>query len=251
MISSIKSEFYKLITVKSTYITMFIALALVVLTAFYVEGYWGESGSAAGLLQPTALKEIIGNSVGLSAMFICIVAILQVGHEYRYGTIAYTLTSTSRRTKVFLSKAFVLGAFAVVSGLFIALFSVLVYKLGVGLRGEGSLPPQELDLWIQLGRVALYSLIYGLFGFLLTILVRNIIFAIVILMILPSTVEPLLGLLLKGNAKYLPVSTFDHIMGVAMGQSNMSPNFASILSIVYITAFGLIAWLTFVRRDAN
>lgn len=249
--NSIKSEAFKLLSVKSTYITMFIAIALVALTAFYVEGYWGQSGSAAGTLQSTAYKEIIGNSVGLAAMFVSIIAILQVGHEYKYNTIAYTLTSTSRRTKVFLSKALVLGAFSIVFGLFIALFSLIAYTIGIGLRGEGSLPAQDLSFMLLMSRVSLYSLVYGLFGFLLTMLVRSVIFSIVILMMLPSTVEPLLGLLLKDNARYLPMSTFDHIMGVAIGQTSMTQNFASVLSILYIGVFGLIVWLSFVRRDAN
>lgn len=247
---TIKAEVRRLLSVRSTYITALIFLVLVGFTNLYVEGYWGQSGSQAGALGPAALKEVIGGGVGLMALAMSIIAILQIGHEYRYNTIMHTLTANTRRTQVFLSKALVLGSFAIVLGLFTAVFSVIAYKIGVSLRGA-ELPPQDLDIAIQMFRVAVYSLIYGLFGMLLALLTRSIILSVVVLLILPSTVEPLLGLLLKENAKYLPISSFDHIMGVAIGQTDMTPNTAIVLSLAYIVGLSLVTLTLFIRRDAN
>lgn len=250
MLGSIKSDIRKLFTVRSTYVMLFVIFGLSVLVNFYVEGVWGQSGSAAGTLQPLAFREIIGNGVGMAALFISIIAALQMGHEYRHNMINYTLTANARRTQVFLSKVLVISAFSVLAGLLVGAISIALYKLGLSFRGA-ELPPQDFDFPIMALRVAIYSLAYGLIGLFLAALFRNVVGAIVFILIAPSTVEPLLGLLLKDNAVYLPFSTFDHILGAAIRQGDFTPDAASLLTIVYIVAIGIFTWLTFLRRDAN
>lgn len=250
MLGTIKAEIRKLLSVRSTYVLLFIILGLSVLINFYVEGYWGQSGSAAGTLQPGALREVIGNGVGMAALFISIIAVLQMGHEYRHNMINYTLTANARRTQVFIAKVLVIGLFSILAGLFVGAFSIVMYKLGLSLR-EASLPPQDFDYVLTAGRIALYSFAYGVLGLFVTMLLRNLVGSIVFLLIVPTTVEPLVGMLLKDNAIYLPFSTFDHILGAAIMQGNMTSNTASVLTVVYICALGIITWLTFMRRDAN
>lgn len=250
MTAAIKAEFRKLISVRSTYVIVAITLALITFTAFYLEGVWGQTGSAASTLQPSALKEVVGNSAGVAALLISIVAILQVGHEYRHNMITYTLTSNTRRTQVFLAKAIVLGLFAILFGLFASAFAAGAYYVGLEIR-NAALPPQDFNLVAQAFRLGVYAFVYGMAGFLLTILIRNLIGAIVLIMIFPTTIEPLLGLLLKDNAVYLPFSAFDHILGVAIRPGDMSQNTAVIVGLAYIGALGVISWLSFVRRDAS
>lgn len=250
MLGSIRAEIRKLITVRSTYVIIALILIFVAINSFYVEGYWGQSGSAAGNLLPLAIKEVVSNSVGVAALFISIIAILQVGHEYRHNTIMHTLTANARRSQVFLAKALVLGVFGIVIGLFTAGFSLAAYYFGLSLR-DAVLPAQEVGFIEQLPKVVVYSFVYAMAGFLVALLVRSIVVAVVIMLILPSTIEPLLGLLLKDNAVYLPISTFDHILGVAVQAGDLSSNRAVILSIIYIGMAGMIAWLLFVRRDAK
>lgn len=250
MLGTIKSEIRKLLTVRSTYVLLFVIFAMALFFNFYIEGYWGQSGSAAGTLQPGALREVIGNGVGMAALFISIIAILQMGHEYRHNTITYTLTANSRRTQVFLAKTLVLGAFAVVVGLLVALVSLLTYKLGLSLR-DASLPPQDIEYGIHFFRVAVYSFVYGILGLLVAVLLRNLIGAIVFILIFPTTAEPLLGLLLKDKSVYLPFTTFDHILGAAITQGDMTMNRATIFSLLYIAILGVVTWVLFVRRDAN
>lgn len=250
MINTIKSEFRRLITVRSTLVVSLIAAGFIALVSFYVEGYWGQSGSAAGQATSQAISEIFKNSAGMAALFISVIVILQVGHEYRYNTILYTLTANARRTQVFLSKLLVLGLFAVLMGFIMAWFGVLAYRLGLSFR-DVSLPAQDFSFGVEMFRLAVYSFAYSMVGFLLAVLLKSVISAIVILLIFPTTVEPLLGVLLKDNSVYLPFSTFDHILGVAARQTDFDPNKAMVVSFVYIGVLGLITWLLFVRRDAN
>lgn len=250
MLGTIKSEVRKLLSVRSTYVVAIIVVGLSALVNFYVEGYWGQSGSAAATLQPVAYREIIGNGVGMAALFISIIAVLQMGHEYRHNMITYTLTANARRTQVLLAKIMVIGVFSILAGLFVGVFSIAMYRLGLSLRGA-DLPPQEFDYAVMALRVAIYSFAYGMVGLLVTILLRNLIGAIVLLLLAPTTVEPLLGLLLKDNTVYLPFSAMDHILGAAMMQGDLTPNAASMLTILYIGVLGTITWLVFVNRDAN
>lgn len=251
MIPIIKSEFRKLFSVRSTYVIMIITMLFLALMSFYLEGYWGQTGSAAASLQPSAISEIMRNSLGMIAMFVSIIAILQVGHEYRHNTIFYTLTASPSRTKVFLSKIIVISGFTIGFGLLALSGSVLLYMFGLALRGV-SLPPQEINLLVQIPRFVFYLLIYAMLGMFLTLIVRNLIGAIVIMLVYPTTVEPLAGLLLKGKGAYLPVSTFDHVIGVALQPNGvLTPNRATLLSLLYISLLGVVAWILFIKRDAN
>lgn len=250
MMASIRAEFRKLFTIRSTYVVTAIVIAVILLMSFYLEGYRGNTGSAASELLPTAMQEIAYNTLGMAALFISIIAILAVGHEYRYNTIVYTLTANARRTQVYLAKALAVTVFGIGFALLALAFSFAVYHLGLLLR-DATLSAQQFDVWTVLGRAVLYSGVYAMVGFVLAVLLRSIIGAIAVLLLFPSTIEPLLGLLLKDNAQYLPFSTFDHIVGAALMPGTMTANTAAALSAVYIAVLGIVAWLSFIKRDAN
>lgn len=251
MLPTLKSEFRKLFTIRSTYVITFIVLALVFLMCFYFEGYKGNTGSAASELAPTALREIIANAAGIGALFISIIAVLFMAHEYRYNTIMYTLTTNARRTKVLLAKMITITIFGVLFGLITALFGLGVYLLGLQLR-DATLPAQEFDLLTQLGKVTVYYGAYALIGLIIATLLRAVVGAIVVLLLVPTTIEPLISLVLKEKAVYLPFAATDTIMGASMIQgSNLSSNGAIGVTAIYLVVAGVITWLLFLRRDAN
>lgn len=249
MLPTIKSEIRKLFTVRSTYLLSAIALALTVLFAFYFEGFKGNTGSAASMLTPTALQEIVGNGAGLGVMFLAIVAILFMAHEYRYNTIAYTITLNTRRTKVLLSKLLVISGFAVVFGFIAVGVALGGYMFGLSLR-DATLPPQEFDAVVQIARVAFYYVGYAILGILIACLVRSLVAAVTTLLLYSAVVEPLLGLLLRDNAKYLPVAALDSTVGAAIVPNMLSPNAAVLVSAGYLVVGLIITWILFVKRDA-
>jgi len=251
MLPALKSEFRKLFTVRSTYIMIILALLLTALFAFLIEGYYGESGSPAATLAPTAYHEIVANAGGMTVLFVSIIAVLFMAHEYRYNTIMYTLTANARRSRVLAAKLLVLSGFAVVFSLVITLFALVMYQLGVGARGE-TLSPQKFDILVEFGRVVVYFVFYGLIGLLVAALLRNIVGAISVLLGLPIIVEPLLGLALKDNAVYLPITATDTIIGAALIQSDkLTPNSAMVVAGLYLVVGWSITWLLFMKRDAN
>ena len=244
MIPAIKSELLKLLTVRSTYVISLISLAIIIFFAGYVEGYKLDAG---GLNNPGHLGTEIVNAASNISIFLAIIAILLFSHEYRYNTIMYTLTSINRRTKVLLAKIIVMTGFAAVFIAVMSIVSPIASSVGIHMAGH-SLVEQTIsfgDLW---WRALFTGWAYAMVGLLIVALVRNQVFAIVALFIIPSTVEPLLGLLLKQNVVYLP---FTAITAVVQKSPDISFTKAAFVATAYLVIGWIIAWLLFLRRDAN
>src|SRR5690606_21230234 len=132
------------------YLLLMLSLAMIVLFAFYFEGYRGNTGSPASTLAPTALQEIVSNGAGLAVLFSSVIAILFMAHEYRYNIITYTLTANARRSNVLLAKFLVMVGFGVLYGLLAVGVAIGSYFLGLSLR-DAALPPQEFDVLVHIG----------------------------------------------------------------------------------------------------
>ncbi len=254
MDASLRSEFRKLLTVRSTYVMLALALLLVGVMAFWVEGYKGISGSPASVLGTGAIEEIVRNTALTASTFGTIVAILIMAHEYRYNLITYTLTLTGSRTKVLLSKIITMVAYTLVFTLICGICGVVFYYLGVSSRGA-ALPPQDIDWLYMAGRIVFYNVGQVLLALLITVLVRSVTAAIAIFFLFPATVEPLLGLLLNERAVYLPFAAFGQVVAApgseTMVQGQLTVVQAIVVCSIYLVAGWLVTWQVFLRRDAN
>ncbi len=250
MLPALKSEFRKLFTVRSTYIMIALSMALIALYCFFFEGYKGNTGSPASTLGDTALQEIVSNGAGISVLFASIVSILFMAHEYRYNTIMYTLTANVRRGRVLLAKVLAIVLFSIVYGLIAVAVALGCYMFGLSLR-DATLPPQDIDALAELGKVVFYYMGYALVGLLLAMLTRSVVMAVGTLLIFPITIEPLLSLVLRDNAKYLPFTALDSTVGATVMPNVLSPGNAIAVTCVYLAGGLFITWLLFVRRDAN
>lgn len=84
-------------------------------------------------------------------------------------------------------------------------------------------------------------------GLVLGALLRNQIAAIAAIFMFPSTIEPLMGLILKDNVVYLP---FGSLFAVA-AKSPISYTHAALVFSAYMVCSWIIAWVLFLKRDAN
>jgi len=247
MLPAIKAEFRKLLTVRSTYFISLFSIALVIFFSFYVEGIRGADSAMVS----AKLENEILNAVGLMPIFGAIVAILLVAHEYRYNTIMYTLTAINRRSKVLLAKIVALVSYTIVYVLVGTALGVLAMYIGLHIK-DISLISQHVA-WGEIAwRIVFYSLAYVLLGFILAILFRNVVASIVTIFILPSTAEPLLGLLLKDNSKYLPFSSLERVISPEVHSSpGLTAASAAVVFSIYLVVFGIVAWILFLDRDAT
>lgn len=244
MLAAIKSEFRKLLSIRSTYIITALAVLLVIFFAFYVEGL--RANAAAGSNPGLLASETI-NAIGAVGTLGCLVGVLLLTHEYRYNTIMYTLTASRSRTNTFLAKIIVISIFSVIFSIVMAGLAPMLTWLGMHLHGV-MLVPQSYPFADLLWRTAFSGWGFAMLGLLFSFLLRHQVGAIAALFLFPATVEPLLGLLLKGNAKYLP---YNLLNAVNDNMNNMSHGHAALLFACYLLVGYLVAWQLFLRRDAN
>lgn len=252
MKSLIKAEFRKLATVRSTYVIGLFAAGLIALFAFFVEGYSGISASPAEGLTAGSLNNLLLTSVTTIGVFIAITTTIQSIHEFRFNTITYTLTAAGSRHKVWWSKFIVAVIYGAVFTVAALLFSMICYYAGLALRGA-SLPPQDIDLLYVLGRSLFYGIGYSLLGLFLGTLVRSVALAVVSFFVLPSVVEPMLGVLLKDKADYLPFAALEQVIAAPLSPYayGIGASRAALVWLGYLIAFTAISWYLFVRRDAR
>jgi len=253
MLPTLKAEFRKLLTVRSTYLIAGLVTLLVAFISFLFEGWQLKP---AALHDPNQLSGDVTGALGLT-VFGAIVAILLVTHEYRYNTIMYTLTSSNSRSKVLLSKFIVVSLYAVLLTALIGTLAPVMSYLGVTAHGH-TLAPQTLHYGSLAWRSLFYGWGYGMAGLIIAFLARNQVASIVALFVVPGIIEQLLGMWwLKHNSVYLPFSSLSQVLnGPATGSgmptsSSLSSAKAAGVYIVYLVVGWVVAWYMFLKRDAN
>lgn len=255
MINSLKADFRKLLTVRSTYFMTLIALALVTLVSGYFNGYKKKFTDEPVGFVPTELDGannyihlVTSMNAATAAVFISLIAILFVAHEYRYNTIMYTLTANASRVKVWLSKIITISIFGALLGTFISIYGVLATIVGLKLNGT-DLPDQDFDL-VSLGlKLLAYFVGYALLSTFIAFILRSLVGAIALYFVYPTLVEQSLGaLLLKDNANYL---TFKSLDSIIFPSAAMSANTALWVAGLWLLGIGALSLALFWKRDAN
>jgi ABC-2 type transport system permease protein len=247
MKSTLKAEFSKVITVRSTYFLVAASFALLFLFAFYIEGF---KAAPESLLDPNKLTGEVVGAVSTVTFFAVLVGILLVTHEYRYNTISYTLTNTNRRSKVLLAKIIVVSIFALLFTTVIGVLSPLLTLLGISMNG-GELATQQIYYADIIWRALFFGWGYAMLGLIVSIIVRNQIAVITIIFIGFGTVESLIGILLKDNVVYLPFNSLNAVLGNSMSGGEVKVVRSAVVYLAYLVVGWVIAWYLFIKRDAN
>lgn len=251
MIPAIKAEFRKLVTVRSTYVISALATALVIFFAFYIEGYKLTAAEVAN--HPFLMASDVTGALSTTAIFASIVAILLMTHEYRYNTIMHTLTATNNRTKVLVGKFLAVSFYALLFTAFIGVLSPVMSYLGIRLHGM-HLVPQTIHYGDLIWRTLFYGWGMGMVGLVIAMLIRNQVASIVAMFLIPGAIENLLGLLLKKNTVYLPFNALGQVLNSGdtnPAQGMLTPGKAAGVFAIYLVVGWIVAWVLFMRRDAN
>lgn len=246
MLSSLRAEFRKVLSIRSTYAIIFFGFVMVMVFAF-----WGEGIKFSGpTTNPLQLQNEINNAVGALSLFVAIIAVLLVTHEYRYNTIMYTLTASNSRTKTLLAKFITVSFFALALTVLYATLSPLAAALGMHIKGI-HLVHQVFyfkDLW---WKVLLYGWGYTMYGFILAVIIRNQIGAIVSLFLTQATIEPLLSFVLKSSQQYLPFYAINKLLSIQIDGPPVSYTKPAIIVGIYVGVGLVVSWILFIKRDAN
>ncbi|HVX24258.1 MAG TPA: ABC transporter permease [Candidatus Saccharimonadales bacterium] len=247
MLPTIKSEFRKLLTVRSTYIFMIVSLLVVALFAGYGDGFRASSGA---LKSPGALMTESYNAIEFAGLILSFVGILLVGHEYRYNTIMYTLTTTNRRLKVLGAKFLAVSVFAIVMGLVVSFFSPLCTILGAHFHGR-HISPQHFEYWTVIWRCAFVGWGYAMYSFILGILLRNQVGSIVTFLLIPLLGENIIAHVFASTANYLPFAMLQATVDPTGLGNHTTTAHAATVSLTYVVVGLIVSSVLFLRRDAN
>lgn len=307
MIATVKSELRKLLSIRSTYILVLSAIALITLFT-----YFGTSASTyeEAICEPTGevlysrdqmdprLQEkppeevcegtvnytkITDNNlpkekllfnlqemVPIMVTFVSIILILLMVHEYRYNMVNYTFTISNSRSKVLASKLIISTIFTILMTLSAMGLCVAVTQIAINVK-DLVLPAQDYEWLYITARHVAHALGYVLFYLGIATLLRNLTASIAAIFLLP-TIDSLAGFLLSTRdiepTKALPLVALDRFGNVASdittGTADVGENFlnsnpgeqATVLVALavfgaYLVGIWLLAWILFLRRDAN
>lgn len=245
MIPSMKAEFRKLFTVRSTYgLLLFALLLAVLLIGFWVFGFKDVNDGARN---SSVLMDMLLQSVSTAGLFLSFAAILSVCHEYRYNTIMYNLTNTNRRTKLFVAKYLAVVLFGLISATVFALLAWGMFYAGQHMHHVQTIA-QNVPLWSLVWRSVVTIVGDVSYAFIIAMLLRNLIGAIAVFLVLPTTVESLMTLFLHDNTKYLPFTALSNLTDLT---SKISYTFSLGVVAAYMVIGGFVAYMLFMRRDAN
>lgn len=240
-----RAELRKIWSVRSTYVIALLVLAVsVALVGFWIFGYKDVENADK---TSKALLQMLSVSVMSSTIFLSFIALLSVGHEYRYNTILYSLTSLNSRTKLFIAKWLA----TVLSALFLSVVATALaagaFLIGQEISNTNTIA-QTMPGWDFAWR-AIASIAGNLtFAFLIGMLLRSQVAAIATFLAVPTAVESLMFFVLKDNIKYLPFTALNNLTDNGSGTSHVT----SLITVgVYTAVLGAIAYVLFLRRDAN
>lgn len=258
MIASIKAEFRKLITVKSTYVLIALAIIYMIFYDFYVVGF--EKGlrhsHVGGPQDPYFLMNEVTRAAGIAApiLFSSLIAVMLMAHEYRHNTIMYTLTLVNSRSKTLISKIIAMSTFALLFSIFIVILAPSLALVGFHFH-HVVLAHQHFYISGFFWRVLFYCWSYSMIGLVLAVFLRNIVASVAAIFLLPVTIEPLIGLLLSPNQQqYLPFTALSNIINSETSKAAIQVLSAAksvMVVIAYLIVVWIIAWIVFLRRDAS
>jgi ABC-2 type transport system permease protein len=269
MIPALKSEFRKLLTIRSTYLFILLALIIVGIYSFYGEGFKDSANLIQtlkhkhGPLENAALSQFIAGTITVMSHFISlfggIIALLLITHEYRYNTITYTLTSSNSRSKSLAAKLLSVMGFVFLYAVLLGLYGLAMIHLGLSFS-HNVLPHQEISYANYIGKILFHAEGYALAALLFGALIRNQVGAFAALLIIPGPVEGLLSLILRHNSVYLPFMSLDQVIQApsvtspAVNEAStgyLTPAKGALVFLTYLVIGWLVGWYLFLKRDSS
>lgn len=245
MIAELRAELRKLLSVRATYVIVIIAASIAAAVCFYAQGY---AANPANLQNPNYLAAQATGALSAVTIIGSLAGVLLLANEYRYNTILYAFTSSASRARVLLAKFVVVSGYMLVFGALICLLSIASTWLGVQVKGN-ELGAQSIVYSNLIWKAAYYAWGFGILALGLTAIIRNQVGAIMALFIIPLVAETFMALALKDNSSYLPFSALNTILFAAPDADTTVKHLT--VSLLTILGLWVVAFVSFVKRDAN
>lgn len=264
MTDALRYEWVRLRTLRSTYWLTGIALLVAGLLALPALSL--TSNTDHPVLTQEDYGDIItgggGGAIFLISIFLGLLGVFAIGHEYRYGTIRPTLCAIPRRSTLMAAKMILVLGWVLVVGVAAQALRFLICWLILGSKWTaGPFDGVNPRLWV--GSIG-YMIVFALIGLALSGLFRSMPAAIVTLIVMPLIAENLIhGLLTihalrsaRGIGKILPFSNGAQIMsyptpgGRGLTGQLVGPWAGAAIFVGFLCILMALTWSLFERRDA-
>jgi ABC-2 type transport system permease protein len=251
----LRSEWLKLRTLRSTWITLaFAVLVLVVAAGLIGSHLHGRLGDPRPLDDPSDGNVLTAplRGFGLTQLIIGVLGVLAVTGEYATGMIRATFTAVPRRLPVLWAKLIVFGAFAGAAMLIATFAAFFTAQQLLGTYSIGLSAPHALRVILAL---AGYLTLVGLLGLGLGFIARSTaggIAALVgLLLVAPGILAAINASWSNTAAHYLPLNA-----GLAMFSDSapkggdLTPGGGTLTMVIWAVAAVAVAAVVVTRRDA-
>jgi ABC-type transport system involved in multi-copper enzyme maturation permease subunit len=261
MSDALRYEWVRLRTLRSTYWLTGIALLVAGLLALPALSL--TSSTQHPTLNAEDYGDIItggnGGAISLMSIFLGLIGVMAIGHEYRYATMRPTLSALPRRSILMAAKVVVVLAWVAVFTLIAQALRFLIVWLILGSKFTSGHPFSYHRLW--LGSIG-YPMVYALIGLAFAALFRSMPAAIVILIVMPLIAENLIRALLQIDAlhgirplgKVMPFAAGNAVMhygnDIPFKGEQVAPWTGAIIYVAFLCIVLGIAWALFEKRDA-
>jgi ABC-type transport system involved in multi-copper enzyme maturation permease subunit len=203
-----------------------------------------------------------GGAIFLISIFLGLLGVFTIGHEYRYGTIRPTLCAIPRRSTLMAAKLIVVMVWVAAVAIVIQALRFLICWLILGSKFTAH-PFDGVNPRLWIGSIG-YIVAFALVGLAFAGLFRSMPGAIVTLIVMPLIAENLIHGLLTIHAlksirwigKILPFSNGSQIMSYPTHDDNglagqlVGPWAGASIFIGFLCILMALSWTFFERRDA-
>lgn len=249
-----RSEWVKLISVRSTWVTLVVTVALGVgigtLISHLAGSRYLQDRIAHATWDPTAVSF---RALTISQLAIAVLGTLVVTSEYGTGMIRTTLTAVPRRGRLLGAKAAVFGIVALVAGEITAFAAFLAGQAAIGSAAPhaGFSQPDVLRAVVGAG---LYLAVIGLLAVAVGTALRNTAAAIstmvALLFVLPGLVQALPASWSNVITEWWPTEAGSQIYAVQRDAHSLAAWSGFAVLVVFTAAVFALAQWVLVKRDA-
>jgi ABC-2 type transport system permease protein len=242
----VAAEWLKLRTTRVLWATL---PAVVLLSAVAVAGLvLSAELSGVAVLEPTeGARQAALHLTSTGAVLVIVLGIIISAGEYRTQTATETFLTTPRRSRVVAAKLATGAMLGLALGALSAAVGLPVAYLWFEAEGV-AFPGTSEDVWLTLGGVVLYGVLFGTLGVAFGSLVRNQLVAVVSALTLVLLIEQLLAQTADSVAKWLPGNAGAAI--VRTPGEFLEPSAGAALLLAYTLAIAVAGLVVVARRDA-